>query len=250
MRSFWKAPLVRIRVGRRVFAPRVLTTTLVLLLMPVLLGLGHWQLDRGTEKAQRQILLEARGKEQRSLSDLEIGFSRGDDIRFYAVALIGRFRNDRNILLDNQPHDGRPGYHVLTPFETGNALILIDRGWVPADPDRSRLPQIAPIDGKLTVKGRVAIPEIGFRVGDSVIESEGFPLRVLQLDLKELRQRLGNDLLPFIVELGKEEAHGYVRDWRIGGLTPERHFGYAIQWFSLAGLLSILYFVTNLRREE
>lgn len=251
MWSLLKQPLVCIRFGRFEFSPRLVTTITVMLLMPVLLGLGHWQLNRGTEKAQRQLLLAERGRaEPMGLDRLTSLAGRGEDIRYYSARLTGRFENQRSILLDNQPHDGRPGYHVLTPLVVGSGLVLVNRGWVPADPDRRRLPVIPPIEGQISVLGRVQVPESGFRLGDSVVENEAFPLRVLQLDLAELKTRLGPELRGFVLQLDPKEPNGFLRDWQVGGLNPERHFGYAIQWFALGTLLVLIYFVTNTHRVE
>lgn len=251
MWSLLKAPLVRLRVGRWVFAPRVLATLLVLALMPVFLGLGHWQLDRGSAKAERALLYAARGKAQpvdlRTLDALAV---EGEDLRFRAARVTGRFQNEHSVVLDNRPHQGRPGYHVLTPFRVDGALVLIDRGWVPADPDRTQLPAIPAVAGTLTLSGQVAVPEPGFRLGASVLEGTGFPLRVQQLDFAELKPLLGANLREFVVQLDAREPNGFVRDWGVTGLNPDRHFAYAIQWFALGALLVVLYFVANLRREE
>lgn len=251
MWSFLKAPMVRLRIGRRVFVPSVLATLLVLGLMPVLLSLGHWQLARGSEKAQRALLYAERGRAQPVDAHGIAALARsGEDIRYRAVALTGEYENRSPVLLDNQPSNGRPGYHVLTPFLTQGRRILVDRGWVPADPDRKRLPGVEVVSGRLTIQGRVYVPEAGFRAGDSVLENRDFPLRVQALDFTELGSVLGGRLEPYVVQLDAAEPHGYLREWRPAGLNPERHFGYALQWFALAGLLSILYFAVNWRREE
>ncbi|MBI2381759.1 MAG: SURF1 family protein [Gammaproteobacteria bacterium] len=251
MWSFLKAPMVRIRIGRRVFAPSVLNTSLVLVLLPFLLSLGHWQLSRGSEKAARQLAYEARGREQPVDAEALAGLLRaGEDIRFRAVSLVGHYADGAQLLLDNQPHEGRPGYHVLTVFVTQGRRILVDRGWVPAHPDRRQLPAVAAVPGELVLRGRVAVPEPAFRLGNALIEGERSPWRVQALDLPALRGILGEGLQDYVVQLDRGEAHGYLRDWRPAGLNPERHFGYAVQWFALGSLLSILYFVLNFRREE
>ena len=61
---------------------------------------------------------------------------------------------------------------------------------------------------------------------------------------------MGYPLQPAVVLLEPEAAEGYWRDWqpRFGGFGPERHQGYAVQWFSLAMALVILYLTTNIHR--
>ena len=46
------------------------------------------------------------------------------------------------------------------------------------------------------------------------------------------------------------EPDGFVRDWKPSGLTPERHLGYAFQWFALALTLAVLVLVSFLKSRE
>ena len=44
-------------------------------------------------------------------------------------------------------------------------------------------------------------------------------------------------------------SHGFERVWRpVRGIGPQRHRGYAFQWFSLALALLVIYVVVNTRR--
>ena len=64
-----------------------------------------------------------------------------------------------------------------------------------------------------------------------------------------MEEALGVDLLPFVVELDRSESHGFAREWRPHrGIGPERHRGYAFQWFALAATLLAIYTFVNLRR--
>jgi surfeit locus 1 family protein len=50
-----------------------------------------------------------------------------------------------------------------------------------------------------------------------------------------------------IVLLDPGEPNGYLRDWQAPGFSPQRHFAYAIQWWSFAGLAVILWIALSLR---
>jgi len=52
------------------------------------------------------------------------------------------------------------------------------------------------------------------------------------------------------VLLDPGEPDGYLRQWQPPGFPPIRHIAYAVQWFSLAAALIVIYIVTNLRRAE
>ena len=90
---------------------------------------------------------------------------RGRD-RLGGVALsAGRRRRARStrarqILIDNKVHDGRAGYHVVTPLVLADGrAVLVDRGWVAAGRDaRASCRRSPPPAGTVTVRGRVNVP--------------------------------------------------------------------------------------------
>ena len=72
------------------------------------------------------------------------------------------------------------------------------------------------------------------------------------IDYERLSDALGYQLLPAVILLDPQQPHGYLRDWRpgFGGFGPERHLGYAVQWFALALTLIVIYVVMNTRRSR
>lgn len=73
-----------------------------------------------------------------------------------------------------------------------------------------------------------------------------------RVDLVRIREQLKRPLLPFVLRLSPASDHGYERDWRVRtGLTPERHLGYAVQWFALAvALVGLCVWVAVKRVQE
>jgi surfeit locus 1 family protein len=63
----------------------------------------------------------------------------------------------------------------------------------------------------------------------------------------ELEAALGAKLERRIVLMVGPGA-GYVREWSAPGLSPDRHFSYAIQWWGFALVLLVLYFGLNFRK--
>ena len=51
-----------------------------------------------------------------------------------------------------------------------------------------------------------------------------------------------------VLLLDKDQPGGFVREWNPVVVGPERHVGYAVQWFALAAALVILYVWVNLNR--
>jgi cytochrome oxidase assembly protein ShyY1 len=60
-----------------------------------------------------------------------------------------------------------------------------------------------------------------------------FPALVQQIDFADLSQRLNRDLLPYVIQLTTDDV-AFVRDFRPVVMSPEKHLGYAVQWFGLA----------------
>lgn len=61
------------------------------------------------------------------------------------------------------------------------------------------------------------------------------------MQLDRIQKQLGKPLLPFVLRLAPDVDAGYAREWELRtGLTPERHVGYAVQWFALALALLVL----------
>ena len=65
---------------------------------------------------------------------------------------------------------------------------------------------------------------------------------------EELAGALASPLEARIVLLDADTPFGYQRDWQPPGMTPLRHFSYAIQWWSLAALAVVVWAVMSTRR--
>jgi surfeit locus 1 family protein len=53
-----------------------------------------------------------------------------------------------------------------------------------------------------------------------------------------------------VLLLDEAEPAGYVRGWLPFARGPEQNWSYAIQWWSFAVLLLVLYVVLNLRKRD
>ena len=80
-------------------------------------------------------------------------------------------------------------------------------------------------------------------------------LLVIALDLPTLRAALGLEALaPRVLKLDPGQAmaagSGYARDLEIlpNTLPPDRHLGYAVQWFALAAAMLVIALVLTFRK--
>ncbi|MGK0499774.1 MAG: cytochrome oxidase assembly protein ShyY1 [Oceanicoccus sp.] len=225
------------------FTPNWRASVLAVLLIPLLLWLGFWQLDRAEEKRGLQQQFEQR--QQRGpvlLSSLD----GNGDLRYQSVELSGEFINDKVLLLDNRIYQGRFGYEIIQPFKlTDKAqLVLVNRGWVVGDKSRRELPNIKPLLGDLTLVAEIYVPHgEPFSLGnDSAI---GWP-RVLQsLEIAELTAEFELPLFPYTVRLKQESSASFENNWMVVNLKPSKHVGYAVQWFAMSATLLIILLLSN-----
>lgn len=238
------------RVGRVDFRPSVFMTFVTVVLVAVLITLGLWQLGRAEEKRALQEQFEARTREQPV--QLEVPGINVEDLEYRRVTVSGTYDRDHQFLLDNRTDKGIVGYHVLTPLviDEGNVGVVINRGWVPLGEHRGVMPDLPTPECVSLIVGVVNLPPSEtFLLGSAGYEASSWPRVVQAVELDEMEKQLGYRLLPFIVLLSPQHSHGFSRSWKpYYGLGPERHQGYAVQWFALAVTLLVIYVVVNARR--
>lgn len=218
-------------------------------LTALFLRLGFWQMSRAEEKKSIISAYQQAAKSQPAdaISLLKSG-SRPPYAR--ALQLRGRFEPERSLLLDNQVLRGGVGYHVWTPLRLADGeLLLVDRGWVATGPDRRVLPRFESPSDEVSLRGVwQPLPRPGLRIGVNSCAPGPWP-RVVQYPLfEELRCILGPTLQDGVLWLDPAEPQGFERAWTVSGFPPERHYGYALQWFALAATLLLLFIVVNFRR--
>lgn len=237
-----------LRLGQFVFRFRMVPTLVTLLLLPVLVSLGLWQLERADEKA-KLLGTYARWASGPPLK-LDGSVTDPQSLHLRRVLISGKYDTGHQFLLDNQIHNGRVGYQVLTPlrFDVGKGAVLVNRGWVPALEYRHQLPDVVAPDDSVMVKGLVALPYKPALIGGSAASGNIWPRVVQYVDPNQFTELLGLKLLPVVVLMEPGEAHGYVREWKTVSMPPEKHEAYAFQWFIMALVLCIIYIGVNLRR--
>ena len=217
---------------------------LALLFIALFSSLGYWQLDRARQK--EAMLADA----DRVLADrLPVPLASAADparaSRYEWAAGEGRFLPTPAILLDNQNHQGRPGLRVYRAFQPAGKAppLLVELGWLPMPGDR-QLPRIEPV-ALSRVSGLLSPPpSSGIGAAIATPQADG-SLLATRLDPALIAGALRQPLLASrVLRLDPALKVGYARDLDIlpNTLPPERHLGYAVQWFGLA----VAVFVTAL----
>jgi cytochrome oxidase assembly protein ShyY1 len=233
-------------------------TLFAAVLTPLLVALGFWQLERAEQKAEISAA-HARRQAAPPASLGELAALPGDELAYRRASLRGRFRPGQYFLLDNRIRGGRFGNEVIAPFESQDGgLVLVNRGWVPADPARRELPDVPEVPGSVALEGTVYVPPGDpYLLGEQVLEP-GWPVRLQALDIDLMGQALGDadKLFPYTVRIDAGEPGALAVDWVVVNVSPAKHRGYALQWFAMAAALAIAWLLRSsnlwqwLRREE
>ena len=232
---------------RRRFRPGVPATLFTAFFLPLLLLLGNWQLDRAGEK---QALFDDFGAAGAPVA-LEADSGGVDALRRYAAVVAeGRYLGGRQFLLDNWVEDGQAGYRVLTPLLLDEGVaVLVDRGWIVRDFSTTAAPPIEVDGSSRRVTGKLdRLPRPGIELETTL--APGWPKVVQFPSRDELEEALGLRLVPGLLLLDADQPDGFRREWRPSDFGPERHIGYAVQWFALAVTLVILYLVWSYRKTD
>lgn len=235
------------------------STLFTLLLVSGFVYLGFWQLGRAELKKNWANTLE----NSHSTLTWEKMLKNADDkgqlsakasaaLRFHPLKITGSFLKDAHILLDNQIMKGRGGYQVFTAFQPKNSqtLILINRGWVPAEANRDTLPKILSNEGEITVEGRINQPQKGLILKHETIHNPQWPLRVQSIDYDELSHVFQKDLLPITLDLTPNSPESFVVLPINFNFQVSRHLGYAVQWFTIAVVTLIYYVIIYIRQSK
>lgn len=237
---------------KRRFRPGLVPTLFFLVLFPLFLRLGVWQLDRAEEK--RQIVEHY---EQMALMEpLQFLPGNNDDVRNRRVVLKGHFLAETTFLHDNQIYQGKVGYHVFTPFQDQGSgrVVMVDRGWV-AMPGLRRdiLPDTDIDTSEVTIHGIIYRPlKEAISFDTQGVSGSGWPRVVQNIIPAQMSRVLGYELADYWIWLDPDEA-GYgdfKREWHFVAAPPEQSTSYAVQWFSFAAILLFLYVLLNLKRQK
>ena len=218
----------------------IIATVMLVALLSLFFSAAYWQLGRADEK--RAVLERYATATGGDFVTTLVPDDAAEALRFRPFRLTGRYQPERQILLDNMTDGGTNGYQVLTPFVVGGTTVLINRGWLPADADRTVLPWIAVSDKERTLTARLNnFPAPGLRLEEPADSPGSWPRRLLFPTVAQLEAALGVELPAYQLQLNADEPDGYLRTWQAVDSGPEKHLGYAFQWFSFAALACIFY---------
>ncbi|WP_347260817.1 SURF1 family protein [Rudaea sp.] len=219
--------------------------------------LGIWQLDRANEA--RRLLDAFDAAPKAAFEEFAAVRAAPPADRYPHVRVRGRFVDGRGWLRDEQVRDGKLGVEAYAAFAVdggdashGNvAALLVDRGWIAWSHERGTQPPLPALpEGDVELAGVYApFPGNGIRVGGNALARQStWPKLTLAIDAQEIAADLGQPLLPRVLLLDADGAAGFVRAWTPSVMPPERHRGYAIQWFAFAVAAVVIFILLHFKK--
>ena len=213
-----------------------------MLMLPLLLGLGVWQLDRAQEKAALETSWEARQSQPPSPLDSLWGKA-PETLAYLPVILSGVFLKDQYFLLDNRIYGGTFGYEVLGVIRLTNTgeLVLVNRGWVAGDPARLEMPSVLPVDGSVELAGHIYVPPgEPYLLAEQQLDGD-WPKLLQAVEMEKIVpqvEALGEGrVFPYSLRVNAGEPGALSIDWQVINVSPDKHRAYAAQWFTMALVL-------------
>ncbi len=229
------------------FKPGIASTIATAVVVPCLVALGFWQLDRAQQKTE--IFAHYQARMNAPELALQAPLPASDDLLWRRIRATGQFVGP-NLILDNRVRNGQVGYEVFTPLILANeARVLVGRGWVAADGRRKPVVSLQIPSAAQTITGRIGpLPWNGIQLGEPPPPERLSPdlVRVERLDLASLNSLLHAALPPYIIMLDPSLPEGYDRAWPAPTSDVGKHRAYAVQWFAMAAVLAIIYLKINL----
>ncbi len=210
----------------------------------LLVKLGFWQLDRGKEKQALEQSIHARA--DAIYQDINAVLDNNDWREESVIGVKVKTQISPEplpiIMLDNQTHNSKVGYlafQVVSVNQEQNILALMELGFVEGTGSRAELPMVQKVEVPSLVTGRL------YRKSMNPLSSELMPemgdmVRIQNLNVSQLNGLLNVELMPAVLQPDNLENWPYDFPWNPLPLTSTKHFGYAFQWFAMAGVFLLL----------
>lgn len=159
----------------------------------------------------------------------------------------------QTLLLDNQMHEGRAGVRVYCIVQPDAAAPrrLVDFGWVPVGGNRA-MPDVRCPTTRTHVRGlSVPLPSSGLKLGAAMQDLGNDRWLMTRVDPEAIYAATHiTQISSHVIKLDPALKTGWTRDLNVlpNTLPPERHLGYAVQWWALSLAVFITALVLSIRK--
>jgi surfeit locus 1 family protein len=228
------------------FDPEWRITLFTAVMVALMIWLGLWQLQRADEKGALAAAFQQRQAQPPALLS-ELWGEPPAALAYAPVRLNGKFLSDEYFLLDNRISGGRFGYEVLGILQLGDGsgAVLVNRGWIAGDPSRRELPEVPQVAGQVNLTGHVYVaPGAPYLLAEQQLQA-GWPKRIQAVEMGIMQPPImaitRGSVFPYPVRIDADSSGALRVDWKVVNVSPQKHQGYAVQWFAMAAVLFIFY---------
>lgn len=229
----------------------------VALLMAAFVTLGFWQLGRLGQRRAANAQMIARMNEPSLLLDGSPLDPQQANLRRAVVR--GTYDFGQEIILRNRAYNELPGVHAIVPLRiVGSAeAVLVDRGWIPyelSSPEQRA--QFHDVAGEVEVQGILRQSEARLShlsPADPPLGPDRPRLDAwYRVEIPRIQEQVPYPLLSMYLEeaVGGAAARRFPRPDPQIDLSEGPHLGYAIQWFSFAGIVLAGYVLLYRQRTQ
>jgi surfeit locus 1 family protein len=227
------------------FRPMLVPTLMALVMLPVLLGLGTWQLERLHWKETLIATVEQRAQaEPMSLppasdwASLDMG-----ELEYRPVKLEGQFRPGIEFHYFTQDEEGVAGYAVIAPFNLASGgTVLVDRGFVLLKFKEPATRALGQSFEPVTIIAILRSPQPrGYFDGEDEIKKNIWFVR----DPGKMAASAElNEVAPFLANLQSPTPEGGYPQPRAATVQLRNpHLQYAITWYGMALVFLPIYLI-------
>tara|TARA_A100001011_G_scaffold127456_1_gene134440 strand:- start:2165 stop:2827 length:663 start_codon:yes stop_codon:yes gene_type:complete len=210
----------------------------VIIFVIVFCALGTWQLYR------LQWKLEIINEIKVGLNSNPLEYSKLIKKNYQRVNTKGKFNFDEQIFLYSLNDSGKPGYDVITPFETfKNENILVNRGWISKElKGNSQINFKKDSEQKIVGFLREIYKPNMFKPANDIANNIWF-----SINLEDLKETTGKQFDEFVIYLEDSQVVAPLPK-KISIDVPNNHLKYAITWYAIS--ISIVFYYLYFRRKK
>lgn len=239
------------------FKPSLTGLVAIFICIPLFVHFGQWQYGKAQKQKMRQTSYLKSDQQEPEMFPIDMQLFKPSDQeawQYKKVSVEGVYETQYQFLLDNQVHQTRAGYHVITPLKIKDTehYVLVNRGWIPANATHSDIPDVDTPQTLQQVTGQVWIPSARYFTLEAKGAAQTKVKRVWQyMDVKAYQQTVPIDVSPLIIRLDpNSNASGFVRQWTVSFKRIATHMSYAYQWFGFAAAALIIFIYMSITVNE
>lgn len=209
--------------------------------------LSPWQLGKDHDIQERNERIEKAFEGEAVDVDKLLDASADDE--WTRVTMSGHYLPDQELILRLRPVEGAPAFQSLVPFQLDSGeVILVNRGWVPADDGGTAVPEISAAPSEpVTLTGMIRLSDTSAM---DPLEEQGYTM-VQTINTQQASSLTGVDMAAPYAQLLADQP-GVLNPIPLPVLDRGNHLSYGLQWiaFGIMAPAGLAYFIYSEVRER